>query len=185
MQMPIGVPNMITAARLLVVPLIVWLILENHLTTAFWLFVAAGISDGIDGALARSFRARTKLGGFLDPAADKALLMAVYVSLAVADLVPNWLVYLIVIRDVLIVTGVGVLTLMKERLAMQPLAISKFNTFVQLAVAALVMAVNGPGFGQQAWIEPAVWLVAFTTAASLALYVTRGIMILRTRERVS
>jgi cardiolipin synthase len=185
MRIMAGVPNAITATRVLVVPLIVWLILENHLTTAFWIFVAAGISDGIDGAIARSFRARTKLGGFLDPAADKALLMAVYISLSAADLVPDWLVWLIVVRDILIVAGVGTLTLMKERLAMQPLAISKLNTFVQLAVAALVMAVSGPGFGRPEWIDPAVWVVAFTTSASLALYVARGIYILRTRERNS
>ena len=181
MRMPVIIPNLITGARLLSVPLIVWLILAGHLTTAFWLFVAAGVSDGIDGALARSFRARTKLGGILDPAADKALLVAVYIALSVADLVPDWLVYLIVGRDILIVSGVGILTLMKERLAMQPLAISKLNTFAQLAFAALVLAVNGPGFGSPDWIEPAVWVVGTTTALSLILYVSRGIMILRTR----
>lgn len=181
MQMPVVIPNLITGARLLSVPLIVWLILAGHFATAFWLFVAAGVSDGIDGALARGFRARTKLGGILDPAADKALLVAVYIALSVADLVPDWLVYLIVGRDILIVSGVGILTLMKERLAMQPLAISKLNTFAQLAFAALVLAVSGPGFGNPDWIEPAVWVVATTTALSLILYVSRGIMILRTR----
>jgi cardiolipin synthase len=182
MQMWVGVPNAITGARLLVVPIIVWLILQSFYTTAFWLFVVAAISDGIDGAIARSFRARTKLGGFLDPAADKALLVAVFIALSAADLVPDWLVYLIVGRDILIVSGVAALTLMKERLAMQPLAISKLNTFVQLTGAALVLAVNGPVFGNQDWIDPAVWVIAATTSLSLVLYVARGIMILRTRE---
>jgi cardiolipin synthase len=180
--MPVWVPNAITATRLASVPLIVWLILAGHLTTAFWLFVAAGISDGIDGALARSFRARTRLGGYIDPAADKALLVAVYISLSVADLVPDWLVWLVVGRDIIIVAGVSALYLMKERLAMQPLAISKLNTFAQLGLAALVLAVYGPGLGRPDWLQTAILFTTATTVLSLLQYIGRGIGILRHRN---
>ena len=96
---------------------------------------------------------------------------------------PKALAKLLVVL-ILIVSGVGMLLLMKERLAMQPLAISKLNTFVQLAAAALVMAAAGPDFVDDAWVEPAVYVVAATTALSLVLYVARGITILRSREEV-
>lgn len=178
----VHVPNIITIGRLLCVPLALWLILEDRLTLAFWLFVIAGISDGVDGFIARSFRARTKLGGILDPLADKALLVGVFLALGYEHLVSPWLVGLIVLRDIVIVIGVGILTLLlKERLAMQPLWVSKANTALQLALAALVLAVQGPGLGLDFYVMPMTWLVALTTGWSLTAYVLRGLLILRTR----
>lgn len=178
----VSLPNIITVARILAVPLLVWLIAEERFHEAFWLFVAAGVSDAMDGFIARTFRARTKLGGYLDPIADKAMLVAVFLVLGYEALVPLWLVVLIVLRDIIIVGGVSVLTLMKERLAMQPLWISKVNTFAQIALAALVLAVYGPALAPESWIEPLVWLVAVTTGWSLLGYFLRGLLILRTRE---
>ncbi|HYE50787.1 MAG TPA: CDP-alcohol phosphatidyltransferase family protein [Azospirillaceae bacterium] len=179
------VPNAITFARVLSVPVAVWLILNGHLTWAFWWFVAAGVSDALDGFIARSFRSRSKLGGYLDPAADKLLLVATYVALGMEGFLPLWLVVLVVTRDIIIVGGVTVLHLMRERLAMQPLVVGKLNTFAQLALAALVLAVAGPGVGLDFWIGPATWLVALTASWSLLAYVSRGVLILRTREKAS
>ena len=101
----LNLPNLITLARLLAVPLAVWLILDERYALAFWVFVGAGISDALDGYIAKRFDSRTRLGALLDPAADKALLAGVYVTLAIAGQLPDWLVFLVVFRDVLIIGG--------------------------------------------------------------------------------
>lgn len=178
-RLVVHLPNIITVARLLAVPLLVWLILNGRLNAAFWLFVACGVSDALDGFIARSFRARTKIGGYLDPIADKALLVGSFIAMAVVGIVPVWLVVLIVARDIIIIAGVSYLKMKRERLAMQPLWISKVNTFLQIALAALELAVRGPGVGLDFYVPPLEYLVAFTTTWSLIAYVMRGILILR------
>lgn len=177
----LSVPNLITVARICAVPVLIWLIVTGRMGPAFWLFVAAGVSDAVDGIIARSFRSRTKLGGYLDPIADKALLVASFIALGAEGLLPLWLVLLVVARDIIIVAGVSALTLMKERLAMQPLWISKVNTFAQIVLVSLVLAVAGGGFPLEATLDPAVWLVALTTGWSLIGYFLRGLLLLRTR----
>ena len=103
-----NLPNLITLARLLAVPLVVFLILQGLMTAAFWMFFAAGISDAVDGYLAKRMDAVTELGTYLDPIADKTLLVAVYVTLGIAGHVPTWLVILVVSRDLLIIGGANV-----------------------------------------------------------------------------
>lgn len=174
-----SLPNVITLGRLLAVPLAVWLILDGELGWAFWLFVAAGVSDALDGALARLLHARTVLGGFLDPLADKALLVSVYVALGHEGYLPNWLVILVVFRDIMIVGAVLLLYTLKESLSMQPLYISKFNTLTQIALATLVLAVHGVGFPDPvAFGMPltrfTVWFVTATTVLSGVAYMLRG-----------
>lgn len=174
-----SIPNIITFGRILAVPAAVYFILMGELGWAFWVFVGAGISDGVDGAVARMFRARTVLGAYLDPIADKALLVSVYVSLGHVGELPLWLVILVVFRDVMIVGGVMLLYTLKESLAMQPLYISKINTAVQLALAAVVLAPAGLGlpdfrlFGMDA-VTLMVWLCTITTVLSGLAYVYRG-----------
>ncbi|MEI6559670.1 MAG: CDP-alcohol phosphatidyltransferase family protein [Rhodospirillaceae bacterium] len=137
------IPNIITIGRLIMVPLTVYCILSGALETAFWLFVAAGVSDAVDGAIARLFDARTVLGGFLDPLADKALLVSVYLTLCNVGLMPLWLVILVVFRDLLIIGWVLLSYTVRQPEAMKPLLISKVNTLTQLMLAALVLGVNG------------------------------------------
>lgn len=174
-----SIPNIITFGRLLAVPMAVYLILERDFGWAFWLFVAAGVSDALDGAIARLFRARTMLGAYLDPIADKALLVSVYITLAAVAALPLWLVILVVFRDVMIVGGVMLLYTLKESLAMQPLGISKVNTAVQIMLVAAVLAPAGLGlpdptlFGIDA-VRVLVWVCAFTTVASGLAYAARG-----------
>jgi len=174
-----SLPNIITFGRLLAVPLAVLLILDHELDWAFWLFVAAGVSDALDGALARLLRARSALGAYLDPLADKALLVTVYIALGHEGYLPKWLVILVVFRDVMIVGAVLLLYTLKESLAMQPLWISKFNTLAQIALAALVLAVHGIGFPNPTVFgvtltQGAVWFIAATTVISGAAYLRRG-----------
>lgn len=134
-----NVPNLITLARICAVPLIVWLLMRQQDEAAFWLFVAAGVSDALDGFIAKRFGAETLIGGFLDPIADKALLVSVYVTLGMAGALPVWLVILVVFRDVLIVAGALLFETVTHALTMAPLPISKLNTVAQIVLAALAM----------------------------------------------
>ncbi len=174
-----SIPNTITLGRLLAVPLAVYLILSGQLGWAFWLFVAAGVSDALDGAIARTFRSRTALGAYLDPIADKVLLVSVYAALAAVGQLPLWLAILVVFRDAMIVGAVMLLYTLKESLAVQPLGISKVNTAVQIILVAAVLAPHGFDFPQVQLfgydvVTLLVWLCATTTVLSGLAYMGRG-----------
>jgi cardiolipin synthase len=164
-------PNAITFARLCAVPAAVWLVLQHRLDLAFWVFLAAGISDGVDGWLARVRNARSRLGAILDPVADKALLVSIYVTLAAIGVLPDWLAILVVFRDLVIVGGVIVLYLAGQPPAIEPILLSKANTVLQIALAALALLVAGFGLPGAGLVAALVWLVAASTFASGAVYV--------------
>jgi cardiolipin synthase (CMP-forming) len=164
-------PNLISLGRLLAVPLAVWLMLGEHYTAAFWLFIVAGISDALDGFLARQLNLRTTIGGYLDPLADKALLTSVYVTLGYKGHIADWLVILVVFRDVLIIGGAVLYQLFTQSLRMQPLFISKLNTLAQITLAAIVLADLGLGIVAP-WVSALmIHVVAATTFLSGAAYV--------------
>ena len=167
-----SLPNLVSFARLLSVPVAVWLILNQHFDVAFWLFVLAGVSDAVDGFLAKRFRAESELGAYLDPSADKALLVGVFVTLGHAGVVESWLVILIVFRDLLIIGGALLYATMTRALHMQPLLISKLNTALQIMLAAALLAKAGFGFGD-GMTEVLVHVVAATTILSGAAYVVK------------
>jgi phosphatidylglycerophosphate synthase len=98
-------PNLITLARILAVPVIVYVMLFGHYTAALWIFVAAAVTDALDGAIAKQFSVESEVGAFLDPLADKALLLGVYVLLGYTGHIATWLVILVVFRDFLIIAG--------------------------------------------------------------------------------
>lgn len=164
-------PNAITFARLCAVPLAVWLVLQHRLDLAFYVFVAAGVSDAVDGWLARVMNARSRLGAILDPAADKALLVSMYVTLAAIEVLPDWLAILVVFRDLVIVGGVLVLYLLGQPPAIQPILLSKANTALQILLAAAALLVAGFGLSAAPLIEALVLATAATTLASGAAYV--------------
>jgi cardiolipin synthase (CMP-forming) len=167
-------PNAITFARLCAVPAAIWLVLQHRLDLAFWVFVAAGISDGVDGWLARVRNARSKLGAILDPVADKALLVSIYVTLAAIGVLPDWLAILVVFRDLLIVGGVIMLYLLGQPPAIQPILLSKANTLLQILLAAGALAIGGFGWQVGALLDALIWATATTTVASGAVYVWRA-----------
>jgi cardiolipin synthase len=171
----VTLPNLITLARLCAVPAAVWLILQHRLDTAFLVFVGAGISDGIDGWLARVRNARSALGAILDPVADKALLVSVYVTLAAIGVLPDWLAILVVFRDVVIVGGILVLWVLGQPPAIKPLLVSKLNTVLQIALAALALLLAGFGLAADGLLDLMIWAVALTTLASGAAYVTAAL----------
>jgi len=164
-------PNVITLARLCAVPAVVWLVIQHRLDIAFLLFVGAGISDAVDGWLARMRNARSFLGAILDPVADKALLVSVYVTLAYIGVLPDWLAILVVFRDLLIVGGLLVLALMGNAPAIRPLFVSKLNTLMQIAVAAIALLLSGYDL-DAGWLLPVlIGCVTLTTIASGVAYV--------------
>jgi len=163
-------PSALTLARLCAVPVTIWLILDGAFGAAFWIFVAAGVTDALDGALARWFDARTAIGGYLDPIADKALLVSVYIALAAGELVPIWLAILVVFRDLLIVGGVLLSHTLGQPMMMAPLAISRLNTVVQIVLAGLVLAMASLDVPGGAIAAIMVAVVGATTAISGAAY---------------
>lgn len=169
----ITAPNLITLLRLCAVPAAVWLILQREMAWAFWLFVAAGISDAVDGFIAKRFGLRSRVGAVLDPVADKALLVSVYVTLGAIGILPSWLVILVVFRDVLIVGGVLTLYVLGEDVVIRPLFVSKANTTAQIVLAAAVLLHAAYGVPGERTVAMLVWLVAASTVASGAAYLVR------------
>ena len=172
-RLGLNLPNLITLARLLSVPLTIWLILGERFGVAFWVFVGAGISDALDGFIAKRFDCRTRLGALLDPVADKALLTSVYVALGIAEYLPNWLVILVVFRDVMIVGGFVLIQTLTAPRQFDPLYISKINTAAQIALVAYVLARLGLGFPDGAVTPVLVWITALTTVLSGLSYLVR------------
>lgn len=167
-------PNAISLGRLCAVPVAVWLVLRRDWGYAFALFAAAGISDAIDGWLARRGHA-TALGAALDPLADKLLMVGMYVTLAAIGELPSWLAILIVFRDMLIVGGVMLLWMFGAGLAIRPLLVSKLNTALQIGLVGLILALNAAGLGLAPLRWAGFWTVAGSTLASGAAYLRRTV----------
>ena len=161
--------NFITVLRLCAVPVAVWLVLREQFLVAFWLFVAAGLSDAIDGWLARR-NGPTRLGAILDPIADKSLLVSMFVTLAVVRVLPDWLAILVVFRDVVIVGGVLALSVLGQTVVSRPLPISKLNTVIQIVMVAVTLLTAGLQMHWPILDAILVWTVAASTLASLAAY---------------
>jgi cardiolipin synthase len=136
----VTVANMITVLRFVLVPGVVYALLSGRMDWAFAGFLIAGISDGVDGFVARHFNQRSELGAYMDPMADKLLLVCVFVVLGFMGELPLWLVVAAVSRDALIVSAVLLSTIMGKPVAMKPLMVSKANTLVQIVLAAVVLA---------------------------------------------
>jgi cardiolipin synthase len=179
-QILISLPNLISLARLFAVPLVVWLIVAGEMATAFWVFVAAGISDAVDGFIAKRFNAVTTFGSYIDPLADKALLMSCYVALGIGGQIANWVVILVVFRDVLIIGGAILALPLGRSVVMRPLFISKLNTTMQIILVALVLAEIGVGIRDASVIMVMQYVVALTTLASGITYAYRYVATIST-----
>ncbi|WP_245447446.1 CDP-alcohol phosphatidyltransferase family protein [Methylobacterium sp. 17Sr1-1] len=158
-SVPRSLPNLITAARLALVPVTVWAIAREAWGAAFLVFALAGLSDGIDGVLARRYALTSRLGAVLDPLADKALMLAVLVSLTLAGLVPAWFPAVLIARDGLMVMGAGLARLAGRPLETPPLLVGKLNTACQIAFLAWLLGSRALGIdaaAAEAWAMPAL-----------------------------
>ena len=133
------IPNLLTGLRFLLVPLLVWLLLEDRFWLALGVFIFMGLSDGMDGFLAKRFGWRTKVGEFMDPLADKTMLVSAYITLGWLGLIPKWLVIVVIARDVIILAGAATYHFVIHHLHMAPSLISKINTLVQILLVLSVM----------------------------------------------
>ena len=170
-----SIPNLITLGRILLVPVVVWAIAAGEMRIAFILFLAAGISDAVDGFLAKRFGMTTELGAYLDPLADKAMLVSIYVALGITEAVPRWLVILVVSRDIMIVSAVILSWLVDKPVPLKPLLVSKLNTVAQIALACVVMAALGFDFNADFAATGLTALVAALTLVSVAFYVAEWV----------
>ncbi len=167
----LNIPNIITLGRIFAVPYMVWLILVQDMRTAFWIFVVAGISDGMDGYLAKVLHARTTIGAYLDPIADKFLLVCAFVVLGYQEHIPLWLVIMVVFRDLAIVVGAALIELLTRNLKISPNFSSKINTTVQIVLVSFVLAIKGLGItGMDDAVNVLIYITALTTMISGVIY---------------
>jgi cardiolipin synthase len=161
--------------RILLVPVVVWAITSGEMGIAFLLFLAAGISDAIDGFLAKRFHMASELGAYLDPLADKALIVSIYISLGVAGALPISLVILVVSRDIMIISAFMLSWLVGRPMPVRPLPVSKVNTVVQILLATLVLAEQAFGFDAGIVAKLVMALVAILTLLSIAFYLAEWV----------
>ncbi len=164
------IPNLITGLRILLVPPFLWLLLQERYEAALLLFVIAGVSDALDGFLAKRFGWTSELGGLLDPIADKLLLLGAILTLGWLHELPVWLVLLVIARDAIIVVGALCYHALIERFQASPLIISKLNTLLQLTLVFVVIVSYGM-IPLPAWLLTGlIYLTALTTCWSGAAY---------------
>jgi cardiolipin synthase len=164
-------PNLLTLLRMVLVPAIVWLLLHGFYAEALWVFLFAGVSDGLDGFLARRMNWRSRLGSILDPLADKLLLIASYFTLAWIGLVPDWLLAAVLLRDFIIVVGGLAYHRHFGPFDMEPTYVSKINTFAQISLVLLLVAHQAFLFLPAHWITAGHYVVLTTTLLSGMDYV--------------
>jgi cardiolipin synthase len=168
----LSIPNLITLGRILLVPVVVWAIVTpGAMWIAFVLFVVAGVSDAVDGFLAKRFAMTTELGRYLDPLADKALIVSIYLALGINGLIPRWLVILVVSRDILIVGGIMLSWVIGSPLKIKPLLVSKLNTVAQIVFACVVLGTLGFDIKADTLTLLLMITVAALTLLSVAAYV--------------
>ncbi len=178
----INIANALTAFRVVLVPLFAHLLISGRIRLALAVFAACGISDGLDGVLARLLRQRTVLGYYLDPIADKILMATSFIVLAYVKIIPEWLTILVISRDLFILVGSVLILLLLDSSRINATFLSKVNTAVQILTVVYFLSVRAfPSIGGllAEGAEPAVTGVvvavcAVTTAASGLHYMFVG-----------
>ncbi len=169
------IPNLISILRILLVAPTIYYLLNHDYTVALILFFIAGVSDGVDGLLARQFSWQTRLGAILDPIGDKLLLVGCYLTLGWLGHLPVMLVAMVILRDVIIVIGAILYHVFIEEVLIQPVMISKINTALQIALVVLIIFIGSElTFSKlisPSVIELLIWLVYGTTFASGVVYI--------------
>jgi cardiolipin synthase len=166
----LSIPNLITLARILLVPVIVWAITSGEMLVAFVLFVTAGLSDAVDGFIAKRFGMTSELGAYLDPLADKAMIVSIYVALGISGAIPRWLVILVVSRDIMIIGAVILSWVIGKPMPVRPLPVSKVNTVAQIVFAGLVLASLAFHWQIEAAVQAMMAMVAALTLLSIGFY---------------
>lgn len=163
-------PNLITLSRIALAPLLILMLKDQEYAAALVVFFLAGLSDGLDGLIAKRLRLTSQLGAVLDPLADKILLVSSYVMLTILGQVPFWLMLTVVFRDLLIVGGYLIYTTLFGAVQMQPSRLSKLNTLAQITLVIAILAQEASGGRYPLLTEALLYTVFVTTVASGAHY---------------
>ncbi|MFZ7125784.1 MAG: CDP-alcohol phosphatidyltransferase family protein [Desulfobacterales bacterium] len=174
----INLPNFLTLCRILATPLIIILMLGGRYELALLVFTLAGITDALDGFIARCFDQKTELGAFLDPIADKALIIASFVTLGAQGVIPAWLSVIVISRDVVILTGIAILQIRGLEVTIHPSVVSKFTTGAQLASVFMALAAIRWA-GLSPFQAGFYWATALLTTISGLHYIYVGLGILQ------
>lgn len=176
-----NLPNILTLTRVLMIPFFVIFIINKHFGWALITFVIAGITDGVDGLIARITHQRTELGAYLDPIADKLLLFSAFITLAIIEVIPSWLVVIVITRDVIILVGFLVMFLTNCHPKINPSLLSKMTTVFQILTIVLVLFTGYyPVFKQISMIT--IYGTAVMTVLSGAHYIYIGTRILNEKK---
>lgn len=174
-----NIPNFLSLSRILLVPVFVIFLIQAEYDRALITFIVAGLTDALDGTLARLLKCQTTLGAYLDPIADKFLLVTSFVTLAIFGLVPGWLAVIVISRDVIILLGIAILTLMSATYEIRPAIVGKITTALQVATVFLTLLHKAfMHHFEDYWILALFWVTALFTIISGLIYIVRGVRIL-------
>lgn len=166
-----NIPNLLSVLRIVLIVPIVCLLLSRQFGSALIVFAIAGFTDGLDGFLAKQYQWQSRLGTILDPMADKLLLVASFATLTWLNLIPLWLLLLVLARDILIVFGGLAYHYLIGRFELKPVWSSKVNTVLQIALVLMVILQQYGFNGLQAIIDAVIWLVAASVLISGSEYI--------------
>jgi cardiolipin synthase len=175
-----NIPNFLTLLRIVLVPLLVIFLINKSFLKALILFACLGLTDALDGFLARILNQQTVLGSYLDPIADKILVTSCFLALAILKVIPGWLAVVVISRDVIILLGISILSIMNIAFEVQPLFVSKVTTTLQIFVvffalffkAFPLLVIDG------AWLMLLYWFTAVFTVLSGYQYVAKGVRLI-------
>ncbi len=172
-----NIPNFLSLLRIILVPVIVIFLIQGLYAKALIIFVIAGITDALDGALARLLNKQTELGSFLDPLADKILLSTSFISLAIFGLIPSWLAVIVISRDFIILLGLLILSMMSVTYEIKPVFVSKVTTTMQIATVFFALLLKTVTYDRISydWIIILSWMTATFTIISGLIYIMKGI----------
>lgn len=174
-----NIPNFLSLTRIILVPVFVIFLIQSEYDKALITFMVAGLTDALDGTLARLLKCQTTLGAYLDPIADKLLLVTSFVTLAVFQIIPAWLAVVVISRDFIILLGIAILTLMSVTYEIKPAIVGKITTALQVATIFLALLYKAVTHNfSYYWIMGLCWATALFTIISGLVYIFRGIRIL-------
>ena len=175
----LNIPNLLTLLRIILVPVFVIFLIQGAFFRALLVFIVAGLSDALDGFLARILHQQTILGAYLDPIADKALLASSFITLSILHIIPSWVSVIVISRDFVILLGISVLSIMSIDIKIRPTFVSKITTALQLST--VLLALSGrcwPGALHELWFLILYWSTVLFTVISGLNYMAKGVSLI-------
>ncbi|MEN6489731.1 MAG: CDP-alcohol phosphatidyltransferase family protein [Smithella sp.] len=171
-----NIANFLSLLRIILVPVVVIFLIQHSYGKALFTFALAGLTDALDGALARLLSCQTVLGAYLDPIADKLLLTASFVTLSILGIIPSWLTVIVISRDFIIILGIAILSMVSVPYVIKPAFVGKVTTALQIGTIFLALSFQAMSYNfSYDWVMIICWLTGFFTVASGLIYMARGI----------